>query len=95
MQKKNIKNVYLRVLPPEGELHMSVPVGCTQAEILDFLTARREWVAASQPKLRERQQRSGTKGKRQYVTGEKLLLWGKAYDLVVRETPEARKSPAL
>lgn len=90
VQKKRIKNVYLRVLPPDGVLQMSVPVGCTREDILDFLEARREWVAASQSNLRERQRKNGIKGKHQYVTGEKLPLWGKTYELVVRETQDAR-----
>lgn len=82
VQKKAIKNVYLKVLPPEGRILLSVPKGYSRKEIEEVLDSRREWLLSRQQLIRENARASV---KRQYVTGEKIPVWGKPYELVVRE----------
>ena len=82
IQKKPIKNVYLKVLPPEGRILLSVPKGYSRKEIEELLESRREWLLSRQQIIRKNA-RGATK--RQYVTGEKILVWGKTYELLVKE----------
>ena len=69
VQKKAIKNVYLKVLPPEGRILLSVPKGYSRKEIEEVLDSRREWLLSRQQLIRENAKASV---KRQYVTGEKI-----------------------
>ena len=84
VQKKAIKNVYLKVLPPEGRILLSVPHGCDSREIEEILESRRDWLFERQQIVKEN---ARVPVKRQYVSGEKLPVWGQLCDLVVREIP--------
>lgn len=83
VQKKPIKNVYLKVLPPEGRILLSVPRGYSRKDIENVLESRREWLFSRQKLIQEK---AVAPKKRQYVTGDKIPLWGRKYELVVRET---------
>lgn len=87
VQKKPIKNIYLKVLPPEGKILLSVPRGYSRQEIEELLASRRGWLLSRQKSIRENIPK---KVKREYVTGEKIPVWGKTCELVVREVPGKR-----
>jgi predicted metal-dependent hydrolase len=87
VQKKPIKNVYLKVLPPEGRILLSVPKGYSRKEIEEVLESRREWLLSRQQVIRKNVKAPTV---RQYVTGDKIPVWGKTYELVVREVPGNR-----
>ena len=84
VQKKSIKNVYLKVLPPEGRILLSVPRGYSRQEIEEVLDSRREWLLSRQKLIKGKVIKPS---KREYVTGEKIQVWGRACELVVREVP--------
>lgn len=87
VQKKTIKNVYLKVLPPEGRVLLSVPRSFSRRKIEEVLESRRAWISSKQKAVREQVR---VPEKRQYVTGDKLPVWGKICQLVVREVPGDR-----
>ena len=87
VQRKPIKNIYLKVLPPEGRILLSVPKGYSRQAIEDVLASRREWLLSRQESIRENARKPA---KHEYVTGEKIQVWGKAYELVVREVAGKR-----
>lgn len=91
VQKKAIKNVYLRVLPPEGNILLSVPRGFSSREIAEVLNRRREWLLARQKRIKKNVH---APARRQYVTGETIPVWGKRCELVVMEVQENRASVA-
>jgi len=82
IQRKSIKNVYLKVLPPDGKILLSVPQGYSRREIEEVLESRRDWLFERQRIIRENVK---APVKRQYVTGEKIPVWGELCELVVRE----------
>ena len=41
---KNIKNLYLRVRPPDGHIELSVPCHTTYADMENFISRRRAWI---------------------------------------------------
>ena len=77
---KNIKNLYLRVCPPDGHIELSVPQRTAQREIEHFVSRRRAWIEERRRLLLVRAEKSEP----QYAEGEKILLWGVEYPLGCR-----------
>lgn len=42
--RKRIRNMYLRIKPPSGEVVVSVPARMSERMIVDFVRGRREWI---------------------------------------------------
>ena len=78
--EKNIKNMYIRVLPPDGAVQITAPYGSNEETIRMFAVSRISWIK-KQKKNFENQARQT---KRQYVTGESYYVWGKRYRLDVQ-----------
>ena len=53
VQRKNIKNLYLRVLPPDGRLEISAPRNMKDEAIRAFVESKWNWVQKKQRKYRE------------------------------------------
>jgi len=77
---KNIKNLYLRVRPPDGHIELSVPQRTAQREIEHFVSRRRAWIDERRRLLSVRAEKSEP----QYAEGERIPLWGAAYPIVYR-----------
>ena len=79
VQKKNIKNIHLSVLPPDGKVRVSVPTHLSDESITMFIRTKISWIRKQQEKF-EKQPRQSV---REYISGETLYLWGKQYFLQV------------
>lgn len=79
IEKKKIKNMYLRVLPPEGRVTISAPIRISEENIKKFALSRIDWIEAQQKKLQNRH----INVEMMYVTGEDVYVWGKKYCLKV------------
>lgn len=44
LTRKNIKNIYLRIYPPNGEVRLSVPFIISDYEIENFLRKKENWI---------------------------------------------------
>lgn len=77
--KKNIKNLHLAVLPPNGKVRISAPAGLSDEAILLFAKTKIGWIRKQQEKFKNQPRQS----ERQYVSGETLYVWGKQYFLRV------------
>lgn len=71
VERKPIKNLYLRVLPG-GQVKVTAPLRVRDETIRAFLTARRRWI---QDRLRKLETEPPPTP-RQYTTGELCWLWG-------------------
>lgn len=74
--KKNIKNMYLRVLPPEGTITLHVPLRTSEAEIARFVLSRAAWIE------KQRARQAGFSPCR-YEDGEEVAYFGKRLTLRV------------
>ncbi len=86
--KKNIKNMYLRVLAPDGRAVLSAPKRMPDAVITRFAKERLDWV-------RRHQQAYAAVEQPGYATGDAAYLWGNPYRLEVRlvdKKPHVTKS---
>lgn len=89
IERKKIKNMYLRVLPPNGTVKMTVPLSVSENVIRSFLISHKEWIQKAQLKFEKAEEFQ----EHQYESGEKHMLWGKTYELEV--IPSQRKSRVL
>ncbi len=79
---KNIKNLHLNVLPPNGTVRVSAPINMSEDAIRTFLAKRFTWIKKKQATfiIQERQT------PRKYIAGESHYLLGKRYRLEIQET---------
>lgn len=77
--RKNIKNMHLAVLPPDGRVRVSVPTQLTDEAITMFVRTKLGWIKKQQEKFQQQPRQS----ERQYVSGETVYVWGKQYFLQV------------
>lgn len=77
VNRKNIKNMHLAVLPPDGRVRVSAPTQLTDEAITMFVRAKLGWIKKQQEKFQQQPRQS----ERKYVSGETLYVWGKQYFL--------------
>ena len=78
--RKRIKNMYLRVLPPDGEVRLTAPLRASEAELARFVAKHAAWAKKKQQEIQARAPAEA----QQYLSGERHFLWGKPYELCVR-----------
>lgn len=78
-RKSSLKNMYIRVNPPEGIITVSAPNNIGDEAIKNFVLKRMPDIT----KVRDRMLAQVRQSKREYVSGESCYLWGKPYMLQV------------
>lgn len=84
LEKKRIKNMYLRVLPPDGRIHITAPIRMKEEEILHFIFQKMDWVERQQKKLENKQ----TNQEINYLPGDEISFKGEKYILSLIEKPK-------
>ena len=79
VQFKPIKNMYLRVIPPDGAVHISAPISASIEIAERFAADRIAWIVKQRAKCAAAQLNSP----QQFARGESVLLWGRSYPLEV------------
>lgn len=77
LYRKNIKNMYLRILPPTGEVKVSAPLFISDEEIANFIKSKKDWILKKQKSILDNE----IQGPLKYKSNEKHYLWGKKYTL--------------
>ena len=77
LYRKNIKNMYLRVVPPDAQIKVSAPLFASDRDIAEFVKSRREWILQKQKIITDNKIKPQTK----YTNGETHYLWGNEYTL--------------
>ena len=77
--KKQIKNLHLSVLPPNGVVRISVPLSVRDETIRLFAASKINWIRTQQKKFNEQLRHS----EREFVSGETIYIWGKQYYLQI------------
>lgn len=80
VQKKNIKNMHLQVKPPDGHVTISAPKSVDDEAIKMYARLNLGFIKNAIAKFQSQPRAS----KRQYVSGETLYIWGKAYYLLFK-----------
>ena len=79
LQKKNIKNLHLSVLPPDGRVRVSAPMHLSDESIAMFVRTKICWIKKQQEKFINQPRQC----EREYVSGETLYVFGQQYFLRV------------
>ena len=79
IQKKNIKNLHLAVLPPDGMVRVSAPMHLSDESIVMFALTKLGWIKKQQEKFAIQPRQS----EREFISGETLYVFGKQYFLRV------------
>ncbi len=77
LERKNIKNMYLRILPPNGEVKVSAPLFLSDEDIANFIKSKKDWILKKQKYIND----NDIKPPLKYDNGETHYLWGKEYTL--------------
>ena len=85
VERKSIKNMYLRILPQDGSIHISTPLDMPEETIKTFAEERISWIRNKKRKLAGTSLRQNTPVRR-YLTGETHYLWGQPLYLNVITT---------
>lgn len=80
LEKKKIKNMYIRVLPPEGTVCVTVPRQTSRENIIKFVISREAWIRKAQERMKAR----ALPAVLEYKTGEVHWFFGEALYLEVR-----------
>lgn len=75
--RKEIKNLHISVLPPDGKVRVSAPLHLTDEVIRAAVIARMSWIRKQQRDFKAQPRQSD----REMVSGESHFLWGKKYRL--------------
>ena len=84
--KKNIKNLYLSVLPPDGQVH-SAPKKMDDEAIRLFVVSKLSWIKKQRAKFQNQERQP----ERELVSGESHYLWGERYLLNVIYTDKRKQ----
>ena len=88
--RKKIRNIHLRVYPPDGLVRISAPLQISDRTLHDFALSRLDWIRKQREKIAGRKQAAPL----EYVSGETLYFEGDPYTLLV-EYAEAKPSVSL
>ena len=80
LRKTGLKNMYLRVKPPRGNVVITAPRGVPRRALRDFALAHLDTIGRGRERI-ERQTRDASS----YATGETHYLWGRPLTLEVSD----------
>ena len=79
VKKKNIKNMHLSVLPPDGKVRISAPLRIKDEAIRLFAITKIGWIRKQITKFENQPRQT----EREYINGESHYVWGKRYRLEI------------
>ena len=86
--QKDIKNIHLSILPPDGRVRISAPYHIKSDEIRMFAISKLLWIRKNKDKFKTQMRETP----REFIDRESHYLWGKRYLLSILET---QKSPSV
>ena len=87
LTKKNIKNLYLSVHPPDGRVKISAPCRMDMDSIRLFVISKISWIKRQQSKFKNQERQP----EREYVSGESHYFLGQRYLLNVIYTNKRKQ----
>ena len=79
--RKRIKNIYLRVCCPDGNIRISAPLQTSLWKIKKFIQSKIDWILSKQKKLNKKVNKKPNK----YINNETHYFTGKSYTLRIIE----------
>lgn len=79
--RKNIKNINLRIMPPDGKVKVSAPRKISDQIIIDFVNSRIDWIVKHKEKFALK-----PRPHIRYVDGDNIIILGNEYKLRLSTT---------
>ena len=79
IERKSIRNMHLSVYPPDGRVHLSMPMFLTEDDARSFLLKKWQWICLNRDKVLSQARQTH----REYISGESHFWQGERYMLVV------------
>lgn len=82
--RKNVKNLNIRILPPDGKVKISAPYLMSASRIEKFVHERRDWILKAQQKTINKYKTGENlqyASNKEYKTGDEIYIWGEPYSL--------------
>ncbi len=79
--RKKVKNLRVTIVPPNGEVRVTVPRLCPEGLVRGFLAERADWIRAHVAAVRKQHANEP----KRFETGETVPLFGTSYRLTVLE----------
>lgn len=76
---KNIRNIHLRVLPPDGRVLVTAPFRISREDLLSFIYSKTDWINKNRQKIIEHSKHHF----HEFRTGETHYYLGKKYEMNV------------
>lgn len=86
LTRKDIKNLHISVMPPNGQVRVSAPDAMTDTAIRMAVIHRIPWIRRQQAAFAKQKRQSA----REMVNGETHYLWGRRYRLEVIELDDLK-----
>lgn len=86
LSRKNVKNLNIRILPPDGQVKISAPYLMSASRIEKFVHERKNWILKAQQKTIEKYKTGENlqyASNKEYKTGDEIYIWGELYTLEV------------
>lgn len=80
--RKKIKNLHLKIIPPDGLVCISAPLRLSLSQIQAFALSKIDWIKKYRIKLQQQSKAAPN----QYLDNETHLVWGQRYLLKLLET---------
>ena len=77
--RKNIKNMHLYVMRPDGNLRITVPARLSEEKIRSFILSKLDWIYKQQEKIKS----EPCALPQTFSHGESLYIFGKPYSLEI------------
>lgn len=77
LNRKNVKNLSIRIVPPNGEVKVSAPYLMTMSKIENFICARKNWILSAQQKTINKYMTTENlqyKTDKSYVSGDEIYI---------------------
>lgn len=88
LDRKNIKNLYIRIVPPDGIVRISAPRRMPDRMIREAIEKRLTWIMTHRMKMLERP----AQPVHDYKTGDRILYFGRKYPI---QNVRGRRSDAV
>jgi len=79
--RKRIKNLNLKISPPDGRVRVSIPRHVPDETVRKFVVSKLRWIKEKQAALRALPKPA----QKEFISGEQHALWGQVYPLEVIE----------
>lgn len=91
IERKPIRNMHLSVYPPDGRVHLSMPLFLTEEDARSFLLKKWQWICRNRDKVLSQARQT----QREYISGESHYLFGTRYMLLIEPVTSGANSVSI